>query len=264
MANFFRVSKGLEIDNGIRFVHTAGIPGDTVDTGTANVGSVGINTITGELYSKRIAGTGVDKWTLVSTTNTFLYGEKLGLVSSAPSPLASNSIALGSGAQTAVGATGSLAIGDQSLSRLPGSIVHANGRFAISGDAQVGQYILRGHTVNDTETELFLDGTNGSQRLILTDDTTWTFKITVTAHRTDQSDGHAGYTIEGVVYRINGVNTISLVGNGIKSILAETNSNWDVNVTADQINGSLKIACIGEIGKIIRWVARVDTVEVTN
>jgi hypothetical protein len=173
-----------------------------------------------------------------------------------------NSIALGDGAQTA--ATDSLAIGSQSLSRVEGSVMQANGRFASTGDAQAGRYLLRTHTINAIPTEFFINGTAGGTRLVLPDDSTWTFKVTITAHRTDLPNGHAGYTSVGVIFRSSGANTTSIQGSIQKTVLAESNPSWDINISADSVNGALKITATGEAGKTIRWVALVETVEVTN
>lgn len=182
----------------------------------------------------------------------------------APVAQGTNSIALGEGAETAVSANDSLAIGNQSLARIPGGVVQANGRFASNGDAQVGRYLLRTNTISAVPTEVFVNGTAGGIRLTLPDDSTWTYKITVTGHRTDVSDGHAGYTAAGVIYRGSGAATTALQGSVQKSVLAESNPVWDINISADTINGSLKITVTGESGKIIRWLALVETVEITN
>lgn len=198
-----------------------------------------------------------------SSSSLILYDENIGTVIP-PAPLGLNSIVLGSGAQTAPSGTNSLAIGEQSLARIPGGVVQASGRFGSSGDAQAGKYLLRSHTINGTETELFIDGTNGTQRLILPDDSTWTFKGLVTGHRTDMSDGHAGFSFEGVIYRISGANSVSFQGHPNISIIARNNFFWKIHLYADTVNGSLKICCEGQSGKTIRWVAYVETVEITN
>jgi hypothetical protein len=192
-----------------------------------------------------------------------LYDERTnGFV--APVAAALDSVAIGSGAETAVTAPGSLAIGLQSLARNQGGVVQASGRFASNGDAQAGRYLLRSNTINATPAELFIDGTGGSVRLELPDDSTWTFKITVTGHRTDLGNGHAGYTAAGVIYRAAGAATTSIQGAVNKVVLAESNPAWDINISADTTNGSLRITVTGETGKIIRWLALVETVEITN
>lgn len=181
-----------------------------------------------------------------------------------PAALGSNSIVLGELAETATSAPNSLAIGKHSLTRHPGSIAVASGRFQTSGDAQAGRYLLRTHTVNDTQTEAFIDGTAGSQRLVLPDDCTWTFKLTATAHRTDAGDGHAGYIIQGVIYRGAGVSSISFQGTPTRQVLAESDSAWDINIEADHTYGSLSVMVTGESGKTIRWLIQIETVEITN
>lgn len=179
-------------------------------------------------------------------------------------PVASgtNSIALGDGATSL--AIDSLAIGLQSLARNQGGVVQASGRFASTGDAQTGRYLLRTHTISSVPAELFIDGTAGSIRLTLPDDSTWSFKITVTAHRTDLGDGHAGYTAAGVIYRGAGAATTTIQGSVNKTVLSESNPSWDINISADTAYGSIKIMATGENSKTIRWVALVETVEITN
>lgn len=192
--------------------------------------------------------------------NLELYTENF-LTPTPPFASGVNSVAIGSGAQAL--SDNSLAIGDQSLTRIPNSIVYSGGRFGSTGDAQSGKYFLRTNTINGTSTEAFIDGTNGSIRLTLTDDSTWSFSIMITAHQTNGS-GHAGYKFEGVIYRESGANTIAFQGSPIKTVLAESDPVWDANIQADTTNGSLRLNVIGETGKIIRWLGVIDTVELTN
>jgi hypothetical protein len=181
-----------------------------------------------------------------------------------PSPLGVNSIALGAGAQVEAGATNAIAIGSQALARHMGGQAFANGRFGSSGDCQVGNYILRNATNSASPVELFLDGVGGSARLTLTDDSTWTFKVTVTGHRIDVGDGHAGYTFRGVIFRRAGAASVLFQGNPVKSVISESNPAWDAKVIADSTNGSLKIEVVGQAGKTVRWASHVETLEVTN
>lgn len=173
-----------------------------------------------------------------------------------------NAVAIGNGAEA--GAENSLAIGKQSLTRHYGSIVESNGRFSNNGDSQAGRYFLRNRTIDAVFTELFLDGVGGSLRLDLPDDSTWTYRIMITGHRTDANDGHAGYMATGVIYRGSGAATVALQGVPTKTVISESNAPWDINIQADTSNGSLKITVKGQAGKVIRWLAVVDTVEITN
>ena len=199
-----------------------------------------------------------------------VVGQKLNLYDEntngfiAPVAAALDSVAIGSGAETSVGATNSLALGLQSLTRTQFSIVQAGGRFASNGDAQAGRYTLRTVTINNSPTEMFINGTAGLVRLVLPDDATWTFRVTITGHRTDLGNGHAGYTASGVIYRGAGAATTSIQGSVNKVVLAESNPAWDINISADNTNGSLRILVTGENAKTIRWLALVETVEITN
>jgi len=194
-----------------------------------------------------------------------LYDEKSSAFT-APVAQGTNSIALGDGAGTASTAPESLAIGQYSVARIQGGVVQASGRFSTNGDAQTGRYLLRGVSIDGTVngTELLVDGNGGSVRLALIDNSTWTFKITVTAHRTNLDDGRAGYTAAGVIYRTSGAANTFIQGSVNKVVLAESNPAWDINISADAVNGSLRVRVTGEAGKIIRWVALVETVEITN
>lgn len=268
MSDFFRIIRGLEIDETVRVLQGPGAPGHTSDTDDSLVGSIYTDNVAGTLYTKTTTGTGPAKWTPAGTGGA--GGSSLVLVSEypvaavPPAALGQNSIALGSGAHTDVNAPNTLAIGDQSFARLYGGVYQASGRFQSTGDAQSGRYLLRTHTVNGAVTEAFLDGTGGSARLLIPDDSTWTFKATIVGHRTDQTGGHAGYTVEGVVYRTAGAATVALLGTPVKTILAESNTPWDINIVADPTHGSLKITMTGQTGKTIRWLALVETVEITN
>ena len=182
----------------------------------------------------------------------------------APVAAGTNSVAIGSGASTATSAPGALGIGLQSLARTQGGVVQASGRFSNTGDAQAGKYLLRSNTISASPAELFVDGTGGTVRLVLPDDSTWSFRIMVTGHRTDAGNGHAGYTASGVIYRGAGAASTAIQGSVNKVVLAESNPSWDINISADIANGSLRILVTGESGKIIRWVSSVETVEITN
>lgn len=263
MSEYFRLVRGLEIDDAVRILQGAGAPGTTPDTVNAQVGSLYLESTAGKSWAKIAAGSGTDKWSNASSSYA-LYAELTTGSPTPPSALALNSVAIGPGAATAVGADGSLALGSQSLSRHQGAQVFANGRFGSTGDAQAGMYMLRTHTTTSAFTEAFLDGTGGTKRLILPDDSTWTFTATITGHRTDVGDGHAGYKVQGVVYRGSGANTISFQGTPTVTVLAESDPSWDINIGTDTINGSLKVEVRGQTGKIIRWAVLIETLEVTN
>lgn len=252
------------VTNSLQVINAGGAPSIQEGTGIP----VGTNTL-GAIYIDRGVTNGNSIYYYNGTnysviaTRPNLYSEKVNGFT-APVAQALDSVAIGSGAETQTGANNSLAIGMQSLARTPGGVVQASGRFASNGDAQAGRYLLRTHTINNVPTEMFINGTAGGTRLVLPDNATWTFKVTVTGHRTDLGDGHAGYTAAGVIYRGSGVSTTAIQGSVQKTVLAESNPTWDINISADISNGALKVMVTGENSKTIRWVALIETVEITN
>ena len=145
-----------------------------------------------------------------------------------------------------------------------GSKAFANGSFAAAGDAQHGVYVLRAETTDATITELFLDGTGGSQVIALPNNSLFTFDILVAGRRTDAVGGGAGYRFVGVIRKDATSGSITFVGTPSKTILGETNTQWDAAVVADTAAGALKVTVTGQAAKTIRWVATVQTTEVTN
>ncbi len=190
-----------------------------------------------------------------------LYGENQS-TPTAPSATGTNAIALGSG--SAASGTGAVGTGDGSSASIYGSKAYANGKFATAGDAQSGMYIARNVTTDATLTELFLDGSAGTQRMVVANNSVWTFDILVAGRRTDATGGGAGYRFTGVLRKDTTAGSITFIGTPSKQVLGETNTAWDAAVSVDTTNGSLRVRVTGEAAKTIRWVATVQTSEVTN
>ena len=170
----------------------------------------------------------------------------------APTATASQSIAIGTGAKAAT----------------YGVLATANGQFATAGDAQAMQAVYRAITTTTGASELFLDGAGATQRLVLPNNSAWTFSIKVVARRTDAIGTIGSWIFTGVIYQdviapitpaISGLSktTIARVGN------ISTSAN-DPTVSADTTYGSLKISVPGIAANTIRWVATVDLAQVTN
>ena len=60
--DFFRVERGIELDELVQILQGAGAPGFAGDTALAPVGSTYQDNETGAVYSKFLAGSGLDKW----------------------------------------------------------------------------------------------------------------------------------------------------------------------------------------------------------
>jgi len=180
----------------------------------------------------------------------------------APVASGTNSVAIGSGA-TATG-TGTFAVGLGTNASIFGSKAFANGSFATAGDAQYGLYVLRNITTTATPTQLFLDGVAGVQRIVVGNNSVWTFDILVTARRTDAVGGGGGWRFVGVIRKDATAGSTTFVGTPSKTVIGETDTPWDAAVTANTTNGDLAVTVTGEAAKTIRWVATVQSAQVTN
>lgn len=165
--------------------------------------------------------------------------------------------------QTATG-TNSIALGDGAAATLYGAKTIANGSFATVGDAQTSILVARRTTTTNVATELFLDGNTATQSMILSNDTSWAFRIHVIARRTDVDNQSASYQFLGTIDRNATAGSTALVGAVSKTVVAEDVGAWNCNVNANATNGSLRILATGATGSTIRWVARVELVEVTG
>ena len=158
--------------------------------------------------------------------------------------------------------TNSIALGSAANATLTGQTAQANGRFATNGDAQGSTYVSRNSTSTATPTELFLDGT--SARLVVPNNSVWTFDILISGRRTDATGGGAGYRITGVLRKDTTAASIAFIGTPSKQVLGETTATMDASVAVDTTNGSLNITVTGIAAQTFRWVAVTRTSEVTN
>ena len=144
---------------------------------------------------------------------------------------------------------------------------YGNGNFAATGDSQHGLFILRSDTTDATAEALTTNNSTAStnNQLILPNNSAYSFLGTIIA-REDATDGsdYASWEIKGALLRdANAASTV--LGNGIQNKLYATAgaSAWAIALTADTTNGGLKIEVTGAASTNIRWVATVNTSEVT-
>ena len=140
----------------------------------------------------------------------------------------------------------------------------ASGSFAVSGDAQAGIYVLRRSISSTTPTALTSNGAaaSGSNQIVLPNDSTFAFKILVSV-RSITSNEAGAWEFNGVITRNTGVaTTILRVVN--KTKIWSSVAGYDVNVVADVTNGALQILANGADTSTVRFVAKIDTTEVTG
>lgn len=138
-----------------------------------------------------------------------------------------------------------------------GEQAYASGYFAQPGDAQASTHVLRNVTSDDSATELFLDGSG--ERLTIGSDRSMTYEVHVIARDVDTGDSD-GWRFSGVILN-NGTNVQI---NGPQTDLDTGFQPWIVDVRADDVNKALAIEVTGALNTNIRWVARVETVEVAG
>tara|TARA_R110000803_G_scaffold48697_1_gene101226 strand:+ start:1016 stop:1465 length:450 start_codon:yes stop_codon:yes gene_type:complete len=117
--------------------------------------------------------------------------------------------------------------------------------------------ILSGTTLNNTQTELFVDGVTNSRATIATN-TTWMFSAMVAARSATES---AGYKLEGVIK--NDAGTTSLVGVAVKTVFAEEDAAWDITVEADDTNDALVFKVTGDSADSVSWEVTLNKTEAT-
>jgi hypothetical protein len=164
-------------------------------------------------------------------------------------------------------AANSVAIGSRARANQIGKFAFANGRFGVSGDVQSGTFILRSDTTDATAEALTTNNSTAStdNQVILPNNSAYSFSGTIIAREsaTDGSD-YASWEIKGALLRdANAASTV--LGNGIVNKLYATSgaSAWAVALSADTTNGGLKVEVTGAAATNIRWVATVNTSEVT-
>jgi hypothetical protein len=153
----------------------------------------------------------------------------------------------------------SFSIGNAAVASRYGEQAYSSGAFTAQGDCQTSAMILRLLTTTATQTEMV-----SPTRIALKNDSTIAFDVSLVARRSDVDNESASFSFKGAIDRNTNAASTAIVGTVSKTILARDSASWDATVDADTTNGSLRIQCIGEAGKTIRWVAFIRLVEVTG
>lgn len=130
-----------------------------------------------------------------------------------------------------------------------------------SGTYKARQYLLWGETTDATETEIFVGGVTNA-RIPVGTNTTINYSVQVVARRTDATGESAAWELKALADSFSG--TVANVGNVYEVIVARDDDTWLVDARADDANNSVGIYVTGAAGKTIRWVAEVETSEVSE
>jgi len=142
------------------------------------------------------------------------------------------------------------------------------GDFTASGNISQGpagyqsnKYILYGTTTNADTTEIFIGGGSNS-RVLVGNNTTMFYTVDIVARRTDATGESAGWTLKGVVDNVAG--NVQNVGNVYEVAVASDDGNWAVDVVADNTDDAVNVVVTGAAGKTVKWMATVETQEITE
>jgi len=178
--------------------------------------------------------------------------------------IASASYSFSIGRSTKASFNYSYAFGYNTEATRKGVMVFGGGQFASRGDAQCGTMVLRRATTDATPTTLTSDGSApaGINEVQLPNNSAYAFHGTIVA-RQDAASGTAcaAWKIEGLIRREGSAGTTVLV-NSATTVLDNTPA-WGMALSADTTNGGLKIEVTGAAATNIRWVATINTSEVT-
>jgi hypothetical protein len=163
------------------------------------------------------------------------------------------------------GIAGNLVVGPGAITRnINYAHIISSGNFQFDGDAQAGFYILRRQVAAAIATALTTDGTAAgtTNQIILPNNSAFSFKILVTAKATTSANEGA-WEFNGIISKVTGTaSTAVKVVN--KTKIWSSNAAYDVNVIADTVYGGLQVVATAADSNPVRFVARVETVEITT
>jgi hypothetical protein len=228
----------------------AAIANNTATYGATGANSVAIGDLAKATNTNAVC---ISNTSTASGTNSAVLGGSSGTASG------SSSVALGGSSNTASGvnSTAKGYYGNTNGIRLK----HATGVYP---NMQGAYYVLAYATTNATPIALNTDvGTpSATNQIILPNSSAYSFSGTIVA-RQKASDGtaSAAWEIKGLIRReANAASTVLV--NSALTVLDNTPA-WGLALTADTTNGGLKIEVTGAAATNIRWVATINTSEVT-
>ena len=173
-----------------------------------------------------------------------------------------SSIAIGDGCKATQ--RFAVAVGAGSSSGIIGKFAHAGGRFAASGDAQTGTFVLRRATTDATATVLTTDNTapGTDDQVILPNNSAYAFTgIVVARQQAAGGTASAAWKVEGLIRREGTAASTTLVASTVTAI--SNAPGWTLALSVDTTNGGLGVTFTGAAATNIRTVATIQTSEVT-
>lgn len=236
-----------------------------IGNNTSSYGAQGSNSVAIGSNAKATTASSLALGTLASVTGGYSIAISTGYNAGA-SATGTSAISIGDG--SAASGNSSVAVGSFAVASIVGKYAYASGRTSASGDAQLGAMILRGSTTDATPTAITSNSTGASSnnQLVLPNDSSYTFTGSVIARNTATDTESKAWTFFGAIRRGAAAANTALIGTpGINIVGADSGTTaWTFTLTADTTNGGLAVTVTGEAAKTLRWVCRIDTVEVSG
>tara|TARA_R110000822_G_scaffold15425_2_gene53132 strand:+ start:414 stop:1826 length:1413 start_codon:yes stop_codon:yes gene_type:complete len=164
-------------------------------------------------------------------------------------------------------AVNSTAFGFRSKTRVEGQLAVTSGYFGAAGDAQSSIYTFRSDTTDATPEALTTDNSTAgtTNQIVLPNNSVYGFTGTIIARENSaQTDDFAVWEVKGGAVRGASASTTALGSYNINKISESAGAtNWTIALSADTTNGAVAITVTGEAAHNIRWVATINTAEVT-
>lgn len=160
-----------------------------------------------------------------------------------------------------------IAFGAATSSNVVGKFAQSSGRFSAAGDGQQAWLVLRAATTDLTATVLRSDANaaGATNQVILPNNSAFAFTGTIIARQ--QAAGgsdYAAWEIKGAIIRGATAASTTLGSFNINRLSTTAGASaWTVGLSADTTNGGLAVTVTGAASTNIRWVATVQTSEVT-
>ena len=170
-------------------------------------------------------------------------------------------LVLGQGHQ--VDADYSAAFGRYAYVRAIGQEARASNRFAVTGDAQSSLYVLMRSVTHSSNAWFDLYTTGSAGQIPVPTDTVFVFSVLISGVTAGAAKSF-GFKIEGVIENDGGVTAI--LGTPTVTTLYDADDvSFDAQAVADDPNNALLIQVrdTDGAGDVVRWVARVETAEVS-
>ena len=156
-----------------------------------------------------------------------------------------------------------MAIGYGANSNIKGKFVYASKSFGdgnAEGSAQGGMFILMSDTTDATAEAMTTDKAtaDATNQIVAATDTCITFSGTVVAMQ-NGAQAYGSWEIKGLLVNDGGTTTVPTSA----ITVINNSSSWGLALSADNTNNALTVQVTGEASHNIRWVANVQTAEVT-